>query len=80
MPANGNIVREDEKGIYIQHGGYIWRPGSVNGYEHIYDMHDGGLQKNDRVKPDHREGGPIVKIILDDGTVLHWSSEDIHNN
>lgn len=66
------LVRSDERGLFVRAGGYVARPGGVRGYDHAYNMSDGGLRTGDHVKAHHIAGSPIVKLRLSDGTVLHW--------
>lgn len=69
-----STVWEDDKGIYVRAGGYIARPGGEPGYDHCYRMDSADLKKKDKVKAHHLAGSPLVKIRLDDGTVLHWKT------
>lgn len=65
-------VKQDDKGIFIQTGGYIFRPGPVPGYSHALRMDDGGLKVGDIVKAHHIAGDLIAKIKLNDGSVVYW--------
>lgn len=65
-------VWKDDIGLYVKAGGYMARPGDVNGYSHAYNMGDGGLAEGDKVKACHLGGSPLVKITTDAGIVLHW--------
>lgn len=67
-------VREDKDGIYINTGGYRFRPGGVRGYDHAYDMSDGGLTKGDKIKAAHIGGSPLCRIRLIDNT-YYWHSD-----
>lgn len=71
-----SLIRQDDRGIYVQTGGYRFRPGDKNGYSHAYTMDDAGLQPGDRVKARHIGGSIIAKITLADGGVRHWSEEN----
>jgi len=64
-------IRADEKGIYVIGGGWIARPGNVIGFSHAYRMDSANLVVGDTVKATHSPG-PLVRVKLDDGTVLHW--------
>lgn len=66
------VVRQDAKSIYVIAGGYIARPGAVNGYSHAYNMSDGGLKKGDLVKARHIAQTPTTKVTTPDGTELRW--------
>ena len=66
------IVRQDEQSIYVIAGGYRARPGNVGGYDHAFDMSDGGLKKGDVVKARHVACSQLTKIRLSDGRMLHW--------
>lgn len=65
-------VRSDERGLFIRAGGYVARPGNVAGHSHVYRMDAANLQAGDKVKARHLAGSPILKLTLQDGTVLHW--------
>jgi hypothetical protein len=67
-------VREDEHGLYILINGARSRPGKISGYDHVYDMSDGGLKKGDKVKAYKQNGNQITTITLDGGKKIHWSS------
>lgn len=68
-------VRQDQTGLYIQSGGYVARPGPVNGYGHAYRMDDGGLQPGDAVKSRHVSGTPLNVITLPNGYKTRWHHE-----
>ncbi|HEX8350411.1 MAG TPA: hypothetical protein VF598_10655 [Hymenobacter sp.] len=65
-------VKQDADGIFVQTGGYIFRPGGVNGHDHAVEMDDGGLSKGDDVKARHMGGTELAKITLDNGDVKYW--------
>lgn len=67
-------VREDEHGLYILINGARSRPGNISGYDHVYDMSDGGLKKGDKVKAYKQNGNCITTITLDSGHKIYWSS------
>ncbi len=67
------LVRRDAHGLYLRTGGYIFRPGPVIGFDHAYDMGDGGLMEGDRVRARHLAGSEIARIRTESGD-LHWSS------
>lgn len=73
-------IRCDERGLYItSRGGKDYpdghyRPGRVVGYSHVFRMDDGGLKEGSNPKTYHVSGAPLIKITLDDGTVLYWAT------
>lgn len=69
------VVREDEKGIFVQAGGYIARPGPTRGTSHAYRMDDGGLKKGDIVKARHMAGTQLTSVTLPDGRKTIWHHE-----
>lgn len=75
-------IYRDARGLYIRDrmgGTNHYRPGPVIGYAHAYDMSDGGLREGDKPKTHHVAGAELVKIRLDDGRVLYWASEYLHD-
>lgn len=68
-------VWEDDEGLYIRTGGYVFRPGFVTGYGHALRMDDGGLRAGGTVKARHRGGTPTAKIGLEDGSIVFWHAE-----
>ncbi len=68
------VIKEDDRGIFVQAGGYVARPGDAVGYAHAYDMSAGGLVKGDRVAARHLSGTPLIRIKIGDA-VLHWKIE-----
>lgn len=64
-------VRQDTKGLYVKKDGAKARPGNVVGYDHAFDMSDGGLVVGDFVKTSH-PAGPITYLTLEDGHRLAW--------
>jgi hypothetical protein len=70
-------VKEDDQGIFIQTGGYIFRPGDINGCAHAYEMDDGGLRKGDDVKARHVAGSQLAKLKLADGSVRYWGNHPL---
>jgi len=68
-------VREDERGLYIRLNGHKNRPGAVRGYDHVYDMSDGGLKAGDTVKAYHVTETPLIKINLGHKK-LYWHSRE----
>lgn len=74
-------IRKDERGLYIRGRFYKagepdnpYRPGNVPGYDHVYDMSNGGLKEGDNPKTHHVAGAPLIKITLPD-RVLYWAEE-----
>ncbi len=65
-------VWKDEKGLYVKAGGYIARPGDINGYSHAYRMDDGGLVYGDEAPTRHIGGTPLVCITLTNGEKIYW--------
>lgn len=74
-----SVVHEDDEGIFIKTGGYVFRPGGIVGSAHAYRMDDGGLRKGDRVKARHKGGTTLAAITLDDGTKRIWASQYEHD-
>lgn len=74
--ANSRVWK-DEHGIYIKTGGYVFRPGGIRGYDHAYDMDDGGLKEGDTVKAHHMSQTRTAKLVLADGTFRHWGNHDV---
>lgn len=72
-------IRQDEKGLYIKGPFDLYRPGGVPGYDHVYDMSDGGLTVNDNPKTSYVTGTPLIKIKLADNRLLYWATEYTHN-
>ncbi len=71
-------IRQDEKGLYIKGPFDLYRPGGVPGYDHVYDMSDGGLAVNDNPKTSYVAGTPLIKINLADNRLLYWATEYTH--
>lgn len=69
-------VQNDEKGLYVRTGGYIFRPGATRSYSHALRMDDAGLMAGDRVKARHKGGTPLAKLTLMDGTTTYWAEEE----
>lgn len=67
-------VHEDEHGVFIRTGGYLFRPGGVRGYDHAYDMSDGGLKKGDTIKAAHIGGTQMARLRFEDGSKRYWTS------
>lgn len=72
---HGSLVREDEHGIFIRTGGYVFRPGAAGGFDAVRDMSTGGLKVGDHVKARHVASSEFCRIRLDDGRTLHWLEE-----
>ena len=71
-------VRRDDKGLYVRAGGYVFRPGPINGYGHAHDMSDAGLAEGTQVKASHFAGTPTGRIRLADGRKLLWADDYMH--
>lgn len=69
-------VQNDEKGLYVRTGGYVFRPGATRSYSHAIRMDDAGLMAGDRVKARHKGGTPLAKLTLMDGTTTYWAEEE----
>lgn len=69
------LVKEDEKGLFIQAGGYIARPGPIAGWMHAVKMDDGGLKKGDHVKARHKSGTPLNVITLKNNEKRYWGHD-----
>jgi hypothetical protein len=67
-----SLIRQDALGLFVIAGGYKARPGPVRGYDHAYDMSDGGLKAGDRPVARHIAGTPLIRITLADGRKLVW--------
>lgn len=76
--AASTKIRRDEHGLYVRAGGYVFRPGPINGYSHAYDMSDAGLKEGDEVKASHVAGTPTGRIRLADGRQLRWGDDYLH--
>ena len=74
-----SLVRKDESGLFVRTGGYVFRPGPINGYSHAFDMDDAGLSEGDQVKAKHRGGSTLANITLSDGTRRVWAEDYEHN-
>lgn len=72
-----SLVRKDARGLFIRTGGYVFRPGAINGYQHAVRMDDGQLQDGDHVKASHVGGTPLAKLTLGDGSVTRWAEESV---
>lgn len=71
-------VRSDDNGLYVLTNGAKYRPGKVTGYDHVFRMDDGGLERGDRVMVRHRSQSPLCKIVFEEGgkeVALHWHAE-----
>lgn len=68
-----SLVREDQYGVYIIINGSKHRPGNVVGYDHAFDMSDGGLRAGQKVKASSVSQSPLCRIKTD-GRVLYWAS------
>jgi len=68
-------VRTDDKGIFIRVDDTKFRPGKVNGYDHVHDMTDGALKVGDPVRVFHRAGTPLCRVTLPNGKVLVWAND-----
>lgn len=83
-PHTSPKVKRDQEGIFVRIGEQKFRPGSVEGYDHRFDMRDGGLSEGQEVfttKQGYK--GPatgyerdenIRKISTRDGAV-YWHAE-----
>lgn len=67
-----SLIRQDDQGIYLIANGSTYRPGKVSGYDHVYNMTDGGLKKGDKPIAKHVSQSALVKITLESGKILHW--------
>lgn len=68
-----NLIREDEKGLYVIAGGYAARPGVVSDYNPYYTDYDtGGLAKKDLVAATHIVGTTFTQIRTKGGLKLLW--------
>jgi hypothetical protein len=74
-----SVIHGDVRGLCVIAGGYKARPGGVTGYDHAYDMSDGGLKIGDRVKARHVSGAPLIRITLADGRKLHWHTDPTYD-
>jgi hypothetical protein len=72
------VVREDKISLFVVAGGYVARPGPLPGYDHAHRMDSAKLRKGDKVKARHIPGSELTKVTLDDGTVLHWGHDSLH--
>lgn len=72
-----SLVRKDVRGLFIRTGGYVFRPGAINGYQHAYRMDDGQLKDGDRVNARHIGGTPLARLRLDDGRITRWAEEGV---
>lgn len=82
-PVTPSVKRDDE-GLYVKIGGTRYRPGAVDGYDHRFDMREGGVSDGDRIYTTERgHKGPetgyqnddnIRKISTADGAV-YWHAE-----
>jgi len=48
-PHTSPKVKKDDEGLYVRIGEQKFRPGSVEGYDHQFDMRDGGLSEGQEV-------------------------------
>lgn len=71
-------IRQDKTGLFIKTGGYIFRPGKIDGYAHAYDMSDTGVLFNTSIKAKHIGGSPLAKLELHDGSYRYWANEYQH--
>lgn len=69
------LVREDSEGVYINTGGYRFRPGNVGHYDAIFDMSDAGLKAGDRIKASHWAYSTLAKIHVNN-KVYYWHADD----
>ena len=69
-------VRKDGRGLYVITGGYKARPGPRLGYDHAFDMSDGGLCEGMKVKARHVSQMPYTRLTLEDGRKLVWMHEE----
>jgi len=72
------LVREDERGVFIQIGGIKARPGAITGYSHAYRMEQAGLKAGEHVLARHVPETELVEIRLPDGARLRWADEALH--
>jgi hypothetical protein len=75
--TNKTKVKNDNFGLFVRAGGYIFRPGEVASFVRG-DVTDGGLNAGDEVRAHHIAGTTISKITLVDGRVLYWHNEYQH--
>lgn len=73
-----SLVRKDDKGIFIVTDGTRFRPGSITGYAHAYDMSDGGLVAGNHVRARHMNQTSMARLTLSDGRKLVWASDWDH--
>lgn len=71
-----SLVREDDRGLYIWLNGGKYRPGGVTGWDHAYDMDDGGLKKGDKVRASVVPESPLTRIRLESHRKLMWHRDD----
>jgi len=88
-PSVTPSVKKDDEGLYVQIDGTRYRPGAVEGYDHRFDMREGGLTAGDRIYTTEKgHKGPetgfdnddrIRKISTADGAV-YWHAEGEDRN
>lgn len=61
----------DSRGVFITTSARF-RPGNVPPYSNDHRMDDGGLAVGDKVKARNVPNTPLVRIMCEDGSVLHW--------
>ena len=78
------VVKRDDEGLYVRIGDDRFRPGAVDGYDHRFDMREGGIREGERVFTTERgHKGPetgysnddnIRKLSTQNGAV-YWHAE-----
>lgn len=73
-----SLVHKDEMGIYIITGGYTFRPGNIDGYDHAYNMSGDGVLVGSKIKARHIAGTPLCRITLTKTDKRIWGNNYIH--
>jgi hypothetical protein len=75
-----SVVNRDKRGLYLEAGRKIYRPGAVRPHSETYDMGDGGLEKGQHVRAFPLPETSLVRIGFGAGSSgghkeLHWHEQ-----
>lgn len=71
------LIRSDEAGLFIKVGPERYRPGGVNGLDHVHRMDAADVEPGQHLKATQRLAGglPVLRIITAAGITVLWSTE-----
>ena len=75
--ATTRLIRADEAGLFIKVGPDRYRPGGINGIDHVHRMDAADIQAGQSLKASNRlvGGMPVMIITTAAGATVVWGTE-----